>query len=288
VEWGLDVSAAGTGSPVPESPIRLNVPGETPSPPAGIAFGTAAEIASDVRQDSAGPFLQLLSTPAIQELLHGIETHRFAQDPAAIESIIQTAASAVASHDLPRAIAALSEHIGRNPEHAAALANSPSLAQIQGEVRELVHRVTEEARTEAVRLVASAGVVVDAAAKHPPQLDGPAVLEIAERFIESGQLANYIRAQELGQVVIGSYAAVGRRVGRAERQPAWEWVVRFWRRVPLLVLMVGWLALGLAGSAIALLVRLDAATVQAGFEFWGIGFLGLVVIQFWIKTGVFR
>jgi hypothetical protein len=280
----LDVSAAGAGAPIPESLVRLNAPGEPLSPSVGRPVG---------REDSAGPFLQLLSTPVIQDLLRGIEAHRFAQDPAALESTVQTAVSAVASHDVAHALAALSEHIGRNPEHAGALANSPALAPVQGELRELVRRITEDARIEAVRTVASGGIAVDAAARHPEQLNGPAVLEVAERFIESGQLANYIRAQELGQTVISVYAADRRRYERSERRAPWEWAMKLWRRVPLLVLLIGWLALGLAGSAIALLVRLaggelNASTVQAGFEFWGVGFLALVAIQLFVSMGVFR
>jgi hypothetical protein len=275
----LDVSAAGTGSPVPESLVRLNLPGDTPSPPAGIAAG--------IGQDSAGAFLQLLSTPPIQDLLRGIEVHRFAQEPAALESLLQTAVSAVARHDVSRAMGALSEYIGRSPEHSAALANSPLLAPIQGEVRELVHRVTEDARGEAVRLVATAGAAVDAAAKDPAQVNGPAVLEVAARFIESGQLANYIRAQE-GSAVIGFYAVERLQSDRAERSTLWERTVKLWRRVPLLVLLVGWLVLGLTGSALAMLVRFDAAKVAAGFEFWGVGFLVLVVIQFIVRMGLFR
>jgi len=277
VQWDLDVSAAGTGSPVPASLVRLNVPGSTPSAPVLVA---------GIRHDSAGAFLQLLSTPPMQDLLRGIERHRFAQESAALESLLQTAVSAVASHDVPRAIAVLSEYISRGPEHAAALATSPLLASIQGEVRELVHRVTEDARTEAVRMVASAGVAVDAAGKHT-QLNGPGVLEVAERFIESGQLANYIRAQELASAVIG-FNAAGRHSERAERSALLEWIVKFWRRVPLLVLLAGWLALGLAGSAIALLARADAAAVRAWFEFWGVGFLVLVVIQLFVSMGIFR
>ena len=277
----MDVSAAGTGSPIPEALIRLSAPGETTSLPAVVA-------GLGIREDSAGAFLQLLSTPHIQELLHGIETHRFAPDSAVLESLLQTAVSAAAGHDLPRAIAALTEHIGRNPEHAGELANSPLLAPIQGDVRELVHRVTEEARDEAVRLVGIAGVAVDAAARHPEQLNGPAVLEVAERFIESGQLANYIRAQELGLAVIGFYGGAEGQSAGVERRPAWWWALRLWQRVPLLVLLVGWLTLGLMGSAIVFLLHADAATVQAAFEFWGVGFLALVVLQFFVRTGMFR
>jgi hypothetical protein len=64
---------------------------------------------------------------------------------------------------------------------------------------------------------------------------------------------------------------------------------KFWQRVPLLVLLAAWFALGLIGAAISLLARiagaaLSPATVQAGFELWGVGFLALVIVQFLITV----
>jgi hypothetical protein len=129
------------------------------------------------------------------------------------------------------------------------------------------HHTPEIARTEAVRSLASAALVVDAAIKHPPQMDGPAVLAVAERLIESGQLANYYRAADLSRAVGGAYAPV-------KRGPKKILLLRtLWRRAPLLVLLMGWLLLGLA-----------APSVEFGFELWGVGFLALVVFQFYVTT----
>ena len=63
-----------------------------------------------------------------------------------------------------------------------------------------------------------------------------------------------------------------------------------WRRVPLLVLLIGWLATGAVGGAINLLSRAvgvelaSPSMVQTAFEFWGVGFLALVLLQFWITV----
>jgi hypothetical protein len=106
--------------------------------------------------DSVGPLPQLLSAPQIHDLLHSIDAHRLAQDPAALESLLQTAGAAAAQHDLPLALAVLTEYINRNPEHAAVLPMSPALLPIQGEVKELLRNITDGAKSDAVRLIAPA------------------------------------------------------------------------------------------------------------------------------------
>lgn len=276
----MDVSAAGTGSPILDSLVRLSAPGGMSSPP---ATGTSA--------DSVGPLLQLLSAPQIHDLLHNIDAHRSAQEPAVLEGLLQTAAAAVAHHDVPRALAVLTEYINRNPEHAAGLPMSPALLPIHGAVEGLLRNVTQDARIGAERLIATAGLAVDGAAgKHPQGLNGAGVLAVAERFVESGQLVNYIRAAELSQAVIAFYngaapdIALDKRSGKTLRRPVWDLARTLWWRVPLLVLLAGWFALGVAGGAIALLARVDASTVAAGVEIWGVGFLVLVVLQFWISV----
>lgn len=213
-----------------------------------------------------------------------------------LDSLLQTAGAAVAHHDVPRALAVLAEYINRNPEHAAVLPASPALLPIQSEVKELLSHMTQDARIGAERLIAAAGLAMDGAAeKHPNGLSGAGVLAVAERFAESGQLVNYVRAAELSQAVIAFYAgtpadiALDKSSVRAVRRPLLELAGRLWRRVPVLVLLVGWFALGVAGGATALLARitggeLNASTVEAGVEVWGVGFLVLVVLQFWIAV----
>jgi hypothetical protein len=244
----------------------------------------AATSVAGIRDDSIATSLQLLSTPEIHHLLSTIDTQRFSHEAVAVP--------AVTGHDMPHALASLSEFVTRHPEHANELLTSPALAPIRSEVTQLLHHITEVARTEAVRSVSNATAVVDAA-KHSqqiaPQMDGPAALAVAERLIESGQLANYYRAADLGLVVIGAYSPRDRtpekkvRVAVVHRRVA-AMIRALWRRAPLLVLLLGWLAVGVAGALIAMLKVFSASSVQAGFELWGVGVLGLVVFQFYVTT----
>jgi len=293
----VDVSATGTGSPILDSPARL---GGT-STQVAAAVGTTPGIPDD----TVGPLLQLLSNPAIRHFLDSFDARRFPQDAAALDGLLQTAGSAAAHNDAPRALAALTEYINRNPEHASTLLASPLLTPIQSDVRELLRQATQDAKTAAVRLISMAGEVVEGAVKHPERLDGPGALAIAERLVESGQLVNYFRAADLSEAVIAFYAravpdlaldtARGAERGKLNskqggRHAVLRLVKIWWATVPLLVLLVGWVALGAAGGAIVQLARaagvelLSASTVRAAFELWGVGFLALVVFQFWITV----
>jgi hypothetical protein len=278
----VDVSAAGTGSPILDSLVRLSAPG-------GMSTPTATTSAR-ISDDSVGPLLQLLSTPQIHDLLHSIDAHRLAQDPAVLDRLLESAGEAAAHHEVPRALAVLTEYINRNPEHAGVLPVSPALMPIQGEVKELLRHITDEARIDAVRLIAGAGLVVHDGAKHSEGLNGTGVLAVAERFVEAGQLVNYMRAAELSQAVIAFYNAVPSEIrldansGKTLRRPVLELAGRWWRRVPVLVLLVGWFAIGLAGGGVALMARMGAPAVEACVEIWGVGFLVLVVLQFWISV----
>jgi hypothetical protein len=252
-----------------------------------------------VSGDTVGHLLQQLSTPQIHHVLTSFDAQRFPQDAAVLDGLLRTAGSAAAHHDVPRALAALTEYVNRNPEHASTLSASLPLRPIQGEVLQLVHQITMDAKADAVRLITKASDAVDAAAKHLEKLDSGGVLAVAERLVETGQLANYFRASELSQAVIAFYARPVPEVafdsdrGAKRGKPDSEkigLVSRLWGRVPLLVLLGGWLVLGAAGVTIMLLARavgvelLSLSTTQAAFEFWGVGFLALVILQFWITV----
>src|ERR1035438_4120261 len=109
---------------------------------------------------------------------------------------------------------------------------------IQGEVKELLRHITDEARIDAVRLIAGAGLVVHDAAKHSEGLNGAGVLAVAERFVEAGHLVNYMRAAELSRAVIAFYNGAASEIrldtnsGKTLRRPVLELAGRWWRRVP--------------------------------------------------------
>ena len=277
----MDVSAVGAAGPaIP--------PGD--ATPSRVLTPAVAE----AQEDSVGALVPLLASPQIHDLLNSIDAHRASigntgHGIAALDASLHTAFSAVADRDVPRALAHLTDYIRQNPGHADALPTIPSLIPIQGQVQELLRHVTVEAKVEAERMIAAASLVVSTA-EAPLTLNGPDVLAVAQRFAETGQLVNYIRASELSQAVITSYSA-GVPDVRASvlRRRLPELMRTLWQRVPLLVLLVGWFALGLVGAAISLLARaagdaFSPATVQAGFELWGVGFLVLVAVQFFISV----
>ena len=63
-----------------------------------------------------------------------------------------------------------------------------------------------------------------------------------------------------------------------------------WFRAPLLVLLLAWFVVGLAGGVFAALVRnywprvLSASLVAGSFELWALGFLVLVAIGLYVSV----
>jgi hypothetical protein len=181
----------------------------------------------------------------------------------------------------------------------------------------LLRQITVDAHSQAERLLTTATHAVESAAKHPDQLNGPGILAVAARLMDSGQLVNYYRASELSQTVVAYYFGTmpgttlpaltsGSRlesvtnvaVPRPRRQ-AWisgKSILMCWRRVPLLVLLLGWLALGVAFGITARLARSGgfdwpgASALNVFFGVWGLGFLALVVFQFFatVRRARFR
>jgi hypothetical protein len=120
------------------------------------------------------------------------------------------------------------------------------------------------------------------------------VLALATRMIETQQYPNYLRAAELGNVIVSWYdgpLTVGARrtlavTGATEPRPEtparrqWRHVTaRLWKRAPLLVLLAGWLLAGVAG---ALLLRVAGVPTDSSplFTIWALGFPALIVLQF--------
>jgi hypothetical protein len=275
----VDVSAAATGSLALDTPVPQDRPGPLP----------ASQNGAPAAGDGVSSLLQLLSLPQIHNLVRGFDEHRSAQEGVA-ETHLQGAGAAVADHDLPRAFGHLSEYVRLSPGHAPALLAAPSLIPIQGGIQELLRHATRDAGIGAEGLMATARLVIDSAVDHPLALYGPDVLAAAERFAESGQLLNYIRASELSQSVITAYSPVRMHPRESLFRRGLAGVLgALWDKVPVLVLLSVWFALGAAAGITALMIRvsgvplLSPAAMQEGFELWGIGFLALVGVQFCVS-----
>jgi hypothetical protein len=123
------------------------------------------------------------------------------------------------------------------------------------------------------------------------------LLQIGHRLYNTGGHANYVRAAALAEMLQYAYwgatlvhdstAPTVKSVLQKERGLRMLWpqatpvrvkvsgVVRvLWRRAPLLVLLLTWLAIGIFGGSLV---------SSFNFEFWAIGFLALVGFGFYSR-----
>jgi len=118
----------------------------------------------------------------------------------------------------------------------------------------------------------------------PAGVDPQMVLALANRFIETGQIANYFRAAELGRVVLAWHEndeapELSRRELRLRAQSR-NALAGLWRRAPLLVLLTGWMTAGIVTGLLLGMLRIPAYESSWAFDLWALGFLGIVVVQF--------
>jgi hypothetical protein len=256
----VNVTAAGAGSPelIPSAVNTLP----------NIAASPDLSPHSRSEHDSVSTSLHQLTSPPILNLLQTVEDRIFPGGSQHVESI-------------------------RTPSHSAmdglyshpAQAPAPDLA-----------RGTFDVRDSAEKLVAKAAHTIETAGFHgqrvPDDLDPRAVLALANQFIATGQIPNYLRAAEIGRVVISWYDEASLASFRLDAEAAalyrrpslrmrfYAMVGTIWRRAPLLLLLIGWL---LSGGFAALLVRIIGVPgykTALAFEIWAIGFPALAVFQF--------
>jgi hypothetical protein len=108
----------------------------------------------------------------------------------------------------------------------------------------------------------------------PGGFDTRLMMAIAARFVETGRLADCARGDALARLVVERYGPkpavrAGHALAVAGRAAASR-VQRLWKRAPLLVLLVAWLALGLTGLL--------------GGDIWPIGLLALVGLGFYSRV----
>lgn len=146
--------------------------------------------------------------------------------------------------------------------------------------------ITLEAKDVAEKSVAKASHAIETAGIHnqvdPCYPDPRTVIALANQFIATGQLPNYLRATELGRVVVSWYdrpLPVPVRP-RAKARAAYLTARKLWRRAPLLVLLLGWLLSGAVMGLFLKVSKLPSSKASFSFNVWAIGFLALVVFQF--------
>ena len=249
-------------------------------PPVGQVSATGAGRAGD----SLTPFLELLSSPQVRDLLSDSDLVR--PDVTAMRALLKTAEAALAAGDIERALTAISEYVAQNPEQAAELVKNPALASVQGAVREIILKHSQEAKASAERAMGAASELVAAAGRAPGNLDGRAVLSLAAQMMETGQLVNYVRAEELSQAVMNMYVMAFPELRiQVPHDPFHEGAESSGLGGGLLWMMAAWLAVGMAGLAalwlpgpfgLEILVAQSASTLGT---IWGLGMVLLLMVQ---------
>lgn len=182
-----------------------------------------AAVVSLVEDEIAGSLLDL-AKPGVGRVLDHLEHARSTLDQARLDVLLQTAIDASSSGDKSRALTAVSELVRLHPERGAQMVReSAALAPVRVEVTDLMQRLESGAKTEAERVLRAASLAIDSAgARGAPAASYQQMLELAQRFFDTGQHLNFVRAAELGQTILAFYpatsipaGATGQRARRA-------------------------------------------------------------------------
>ena len=293
-----------------------------PAPPTARAeaAGNAGMIAPAAAIDAA--FIDALSQPDLARLLAVLEHPQTPETAVQLGELLQTAVRAAAEGDALKALNQITQLVRLDPLRAEALRAQPGLEPVRAQIDSLLTRLAQVSRLDAEGRIAQAAHQVEG---RPSQTmvdwDAPpeTLLLLANRLLDAGGHANFVRAAEVAQVVIDgtrwapvelplsseSARPLSKEAARtiaaaatplSQRNPAFlsrQAPARLrilWRRAPLLVLLLGWFGVGLAGGAASWLgQRLFPETWPetlsvAAFDVWAVGFLALVLFGFYMRV----
>ena len=292
----MDVSGVNTGPPGAHFPSAPSgVPGSKPEA-RGESLGRSGDAITGI--------LGQLSEPEAVSFLENILLPLPPADAARIEDLLHAAVSAAADGNVQQALLKLSELTALDPGRGGTLVQEPGLAPIRQEVGQLLSRLTSAAHMDAESKLAEATRLLGTAdAREIPEggVRPEAAVLIAERLLEAGGYSNYVRSAEVSQFAINQYAIAqppaplspvearsipaGVESTRLRARPRWlPRLKMLWQRAPLLVLLLAWLALGIAATLLPAWLKISWLPASIGFEIWATGFLALVVFGFYMRV----
>jgi hypothetical protein len=277
------------------------------------AAGQRAAAPLETPRDQLSP----LGIARVQYILE----RRLAPEQASHVQVLERAAISAASKGFAASALEKAVELARlAPERAEALIREPAFSALRSELETALHRLIPAAKLDAQTHVAEA---VQALIATPPDpappgmVDARSILAEAQRNLEEGGLVQFRMAAHLAQAVIDHYAALalarpaarvpepvitriktarGRRPTEVREMTArivrrlTERVAALWFRGPLFILLAGWLVLGVACAAVYHALRAiepeiaGSILVEIGFDAWGLGFLALVGLGFYMRV----
>ncbi len=287
--------------------------------PLGAAATPRAPSAQAIA-DQYATLIRDLAAADVTKLLAILEPPPSPEHAQRLNSLWQAALSAGSRGDVEQALGVLAELARLDPLGAESLRSDPRLESLRAPVDQLLQRLTTLARVDAEGRLGEAARLLEAGAhSRLPGWETPAdaLLAAASRLVEAGGYANYIRGGTLAQSLIeGARWAPAVTAMPLETEPVtrkqlvsrggvqhpiphrWRRLrnsvvpqfQRLWRRAPLLILLLGWLGLGIAGGTISLLLRTvspedwPAGLVDTGFELWSLGLIALILFGFYARV----
>ncbi|MEO8592039.1 MAG: hypothetical protein ABI759_01845 [Candidatus Solibacter sp.] len=249
-----------------------------------------------------GAALPQLSLADMGKLIRILDPPALTKHPSQSQDLLSGAISAVQSGEVNHALEQLADLVKLDPSGAQTLRTEPGLEQIRTQVNHLLIRLETVAGLDAQGRLAEAAEVLLSLAPHPlagwdtpPQV----LLTMANRLYDAGGYVNYVHAASLAQLVFEGASRVPLGIARSRQaNPQRESVRRpksavgpktLWMRAPLLILLVSWFLLGLAAAGVGSILhyfwpgQFPASIIDTGFALWGVGFLALVVIGFYVR-----
>jgi hypothetical protein len=302
--------------PVSPGPAGMNlsrVPGQgAPAATSGIpARGDAAPLAAAIDAAVFGE----LSAPDVAKLIGILELPQLSANVAQADNLVRAAVSAAAEGAITQAFGALTQALKLDPLRAEAIRSEPGLEPIRPQIDQFLNRLMAVARLDAEGRLSRAVQLLEAlGAEKLADWDArpETLILIANRLLDSGGHANYLRTADLSQAFIDAASrglpaitnvpvpfpvaaepvkkdgvprgAIWRVFGEVRKQ-APSRTRALWRRAPLLILLLAWLGLGTVAGLVFALTRefWPPSLIDSAFKAWGLGFLVLVIIGFYAR-----
>jgi len=260
--------------------------------------------------DTITATLGQLTELVVLRFLEIIERPPSPENALRLEGLRRASVSAAAEGNVQQALVKLEQIAKLDPRRAEALESDPGLASLRAEVRQLFFRLTSAAHLDAesrlgqaTHLLEAAGPKESVGQEFRPEI---AIL-IAGRLLEAGGYANCMCSAALSQMRINQYVVAPSPAPLSPADPKStpapsvrvrrQWMPRIrklWVRAPLLVLLLAWLAIGLAAGSVSAILRRFwpqpwlESLMAGGVEVWGVGFLALIGFGFYARVRNWR
>lgn len=263
----------------------------------GVPRAVTPSATPQISADAVAGLLREVSASQIASLLSMVGSTPSSERVAQADLLFQSAVLAIRGGEVNGALTKLATMLPLDPRRAESLASDPLVASIRKDVEALVLRLASTAKLDAETRLREATEYLRAQGNADPEIEvvkTSTLLAVAGRLVEAGGYANCVQSAEISRMILDparwapvatpvplpkpvvAYMRGPRAMLRLRWQTAAARLKNLWRRAPLLVLLLGWLIVGIV-------VGVADAGGEIFFEIWALGFLGLVGFGFYMR-----